>query len=97
MDPSSWTDFFVQETGSVICSNYESEAMTDLVQAAREELDEAARTEIYADIQRLWADELPTLDVSQEPRFALSLAKVDGVTVDALGLMHYQNLTKKEE
>jgi peptide/nickel transport system substrate-binding protein len=94
LDPSSWTDFFVQETDSVFCSNYESSEMADLVQAAREEIDPALRMDIYAQIQELWANELPTLDVSQEPRRALSLTKVDGVGIDALGLLHYELLTK---
>ncbi len=94
LDPSSWTDFFVQETDSVICSNYESSEMDDLVQSAREEIDSALRSEIYVQIQELWADELPTLDISQEPRRALSLNKVDGVGIDALGMMHYELLTK---
>jgi ABC-type transport system substrate-binding protein len=94
LDPSSWTDFFVQETDSVFCSNYESSEMDALVQAAREEIDPALRMDIYAQIQALWANELPTLDVLQEPRRALSLTKVDGVGVDALGLLHYELLTK---
>ncbi len=94
LDPSSWTDFFVQETDSVICSNFESSEMDTLVQAAREETDPALRIQLYAQIQTLWANELPTLEVSQEPRRALSLTKVDGFAADALGLLHYELLTK---
>ena len=94
LDPSSWTDFFVQETDSVICSNYESSEMDDLVKASWEESDPALRMEVYAQIQELWADEIPTLDVLQEPRRALALTKVEGVGIDALGLMHYELLTK---
>jgi peptide/nickel transport system substrate-binding protein len=94
LDPSSWTDFFVQETDAVICSNYQSSDMDALINASHEEIDWSARAEIYAQIQTLWADELPSLEITQEPRRALSLAKVDGVTVDALGLMHYELLTK---
>ena len=97
LDPSSWTDFFVQETDSIICSNYQSEKMDALVQAAREELDGQTRTGIYAQIQELWAEELPTLDITQEPRRALSLAKVDDVAIDALGLLHYEQLFKSAE
>ncbi len=97
LDPSSWTDFFVQETDSIICSNYQSDAMDTLVQSAREELDVDARAGIYAQIQELWAEELPTLDITQEPRRALSLDKVDNVMIDALGLMHYEYLVKSGE
>lgn len=94
LDPSSWTDFFVQETDSVICSNYESAEMDTLVLAAREEIDPLLRAEIYAQIQELWANELPTLEITQEPRRALSLNKVDNVNINALGLLHYELLTK---
>jgi peptide/nickel transport system substrate-binding protein len=95
-DPSSWTDFFVENTDRTFCSNYESEAMTDLLQAARAELDSAARLEIYADIQQLWAEELPTLPLTQQTRYALSLPKVSQVQINALGLLHYELLTKAE-
>ncbi|MDX1413451.1 MAG: ABC transporter substrate-binding protein [Candidatus Promineifilaceae bacterium] len=95
LDPSSWTDFFVQETDSIICSNFESPQMDALVQAAREETDPSLRAEIYAQIQELWADELPTLDVTQEPRRALSLTKVDNLKINAHGFLHYEYLTKE--
>jgi peptide/nickel transport system substrate-binding protein len=94
MAVTSWTDFFVQNTGSGFCSNYESETMTELVAAAKEEIDPAARLELYAQIQQLWADELPTLDLTQEPRQAISLHKVGNVRIDAMGFLHYEVLTK---
>lgn len=94
LDVTSWTDFFVENTDSGFCSNYESAAMTDLVNQAHEELDEAARLDLYAQIQQLWARELPTLDLTQEQRYATTLTKVDNVRIDALGLLHYEVLTK---
>ena len=53
--------------------------------------------EACVSIQQLWAEELPTLDITQEPRRALSLAKVDDVAIDALGLLHYEQLFKSAE
>ncbi len=94
LDPSSWTDFFVENTDRVFCSNYESAEMDELLLASRKENDAALRAGVYAQIQALWANELPTLDITQEPRRALSLAKVDDVGIDALGLLHYELLTK---
>ena len=94
LDVSSWTDFFVQETDSVICSNFESTEMDALVKASREETNPEVRSEIIAQIQELWANEIPTLDITQEPRRALSLAKVDNVMIDAMGFLHYELLTK---
>ncbi len=96
LDATSWTDFFVQNTGSGFCSNYESAEMDGLVAAAQAEADTAVRLELYAQIQQVWAEELPTLDLTQEPRRLLSLAKVGGVRIDALGLLHYDQLTKSE-
>jgi peptide/nickel transport system substrate-binding protein len=96
-DASSWTDFFVEDTASVFCSNYESEQMAEVVTAAREEVDAAARQAVLADMQELWAEELPTLDLTQEPRRAISLTTIENVAIDAMGLMHYELLTKEEE
>ena len=97
LDATSWTDFFVTNTNRVFCSNYESEEMTELVAAARGELDEGARLEAYGAIQQLWAEELPTLPLTQEPRRAISLPTIDGVRIDAWGMMHYEWLKKEGE
>lgn len=94
LDMTSWTDFFIQNTDTGFCSNYENTRMTQLNAQALAETDPEQRMSLYAQIQTLWAEDLPTLDLLQEPRFAISLNKVDGVTVDGLGLMHYELLTK---
>jgi hypothetical protein len=52
---------------------------------------------IFGQIQDLWAAELPTLDLTQEPRRAVSRPAVDGVRIDPLGLMRYEHLTKTGE
>lgn len=95
LDASSWTDFFVTNTDRGFCSNYESAAMDALIAAARAEPETAVRLDIYRQIQSLWATELPTLDITQEPRRLLTLDKVSGVRLDALGLLHYDQLTKR--
>lgn len=94
LDMTSWTDFFIQNTDAGFCSNYESAQMDQLAALALAETNTEQRNALYAQIQTLWAEDLPTLDLLQEPRYALSLDKVDGVTVDGLGLMHYELLTK---
>ncbi len=94
LDVTSWTDFFVENTDRGFCSNYESDEMTKLVKEAHEELDETARLELYGQIQQLWSEDLPTLDLTQEQRYATTLTKVDNVRIDALGLLHYETLTK---
>ena len=92
LDASAWMDFFI--TRSTFCSNYESEKMLELLQQSREELDPTARAAILAEMQTLWAEELPTLDTLQQPRFALSQNGVENLTIDAMGLLHYELLTK---
>jgi peptide/nickel transport system substrate-binding protein len=94
LDVTSWTDFFVENTDSGFCSNYESTAMTALVTEAHEETDTAVRLDLYGQIQQLWATELPTLPITQEQRYAITLDKVSNVRIDALGLLHYEVLTK---
>jgi peptide/nickel transport system substrate-binding protein len=89
---TSWIDFFLSDMG--FCTNYDGEAMTALITAAKEELDDASRDGLYRQVQTLWADELPTLDLTQVPRWAISLPNVSQVQIDAMGLMHYEVLTK---
>ncbi len=65
------------------------------VAEARAEVDEGTRLAHYGRIQTLWAKELPTLPLTQEPRRAVSLPSIGGVRIDALGMMHYEWLTKE--
>ena len=97
LDATSWTDFFVTNTNRVFCSNYESDEMTRLVAEARAEIEEGARLELYGRIQTLWAEELPTLPLTEESRRAVSLPTIGSVRVNGLGMMHYEYLTKEVE
>ncbi|MCP4415498.1 MAG: transporter substrate-binding domain-containing protein [Chloroflexi bacterium] len=92
LDPSAWTDFFVNSNS--FCPNYDSPAMTAFLETADIEIDPAARLAIYGDIQQLWAQDFPTLDLLQEPRIAVSLDSVNNVQIDAMGLLHYEVLNK---
>ena len=74
LDAMSWMEYFITNTDSV-CSNYESRAMTTLLEEALKEVDESRRLELYRQIQELWAEEYPTLDLTQESRFAVSPGK----------------------
>jgi peptide/nickel transport system substrate-binding protein len=94
LDALSWIEYFITNTDQ-ICSNYESPAMDALLEAARAETDMTARLEIYRQIQELWATEFPTLDLTEEPRFLVSAAGVGNVVIDAMGLLHYDLLTKE--
>jgi peptide/nickel transport system substrate-binding protein len=93
LDPMTWIEYFITNTDS-ICSNYESQEMEILYKSAMEETDPAQRFEIYQRIQELWARDFPTLDLTQEPRVAVSLPNVQDFKIDAIGLLHYDLLTK---
>jgi peptide/nickel transport system substrate-binding protein len=92
LDVMAWTEFFV--TSNSFCANYESPVMDELVKTIREETDLAARLTLYEQLQQEWAKDLPTLDILQEPTRAISLPNVNNVRIDALGLLHYEVLTK---
>jgi peptide/nickel transport system substrate-binding protein len=94
LDVTSWTNYFVENTNSGFCSNFDDKTMTDLIAAAQEEINEANRLAIYAQIQQRWVQEFPTLDLLQEKQFAISRPTIENVHVDALGILHYELLTK---
>jgi peptide/nickel transport system substrate-binding protein len=93
VDAMSWIEYFITNTDSV-CSNFESDQMQALYDSAIEENDPNARQDIYRQIQELWAQEYPTLDLTQEFHAAISLPTVTGVVIDAMGLLHFDKLEK---
>ena len=96
LDAMSWMEYFITNT-DLVCSNYDSPAMTALYEEAMAETDEVARLELYRQIQELWAREFPTLDLTQEPRIAISLPNVENIAIDAMGLLHYDALSKTQD
>ncbi len=92
LDVMAWTEFFV--TSNSFCLNYESQPMEEMVTAVLAETDPTARAALQAQFQQLWATELPTLDILQQPTYAISLPTINNVSIDALGLLHYEILTK---
>lgn len=88
-----WMSYFIINTETV-CSNYESEDMDALLDDLLKESDPQARTALYESMQNQWAEDLPTLDLTQETRDAVSLPKLDSLIIDAFGIMHYDSLEK---
>lgn len=95
IDPMFWMSYFILNT-ETLCSNYNSPQMTQLLArlTAVDPLDTEARQAIYGEMQTLWAEEYPTLNLTQETRLAIALNKVTQVQMDALGLLHYGSLDK---
>lgn len=93
-----WLEYFVSNTDT-LCSNYESNTMSSLVEQVRQldPGDEQGRIELYRQIQELWAQEFPTLDLTEAGPRALAQAKIQNVKFDLMGLLHYGALTKSSE
>ena len=93
LEGMGWLNYFVTSTDTV-CSNYKSAEMDTLLQQLSNTPDTEARLDLYRNIQTLWGQEYPTLDLTQETRNAVSLAKVTTLQMDALGLLRYDTLKK---
>lgn len=93
-----WIEYFVTNTDS-LCSNYQSPAMDSLIEQVRrvDPTDVEAQQELYRQIQELWAQEYPTLDLTQAAPRALSWDNIDSLTFDRMGLLHYELLTKEAD
>ncbi len=96
LDGMGWIAHFIYNA-TTVCSNYESEAMLALLDRLFLTTNSAERLAIYAEIQTLWAEELPTLDIYQETLDAYALNKVENVVIDGLGLMDYAQTSKRDE
>ncbi len=96
IDPAHWTYYFIFNTASV-CSNFEDAGLSAAV-AQVEQLnptDIVTRETRWAEIQDIWSKTYPTLDLTQEIRVALSLEKVNGLEIDAMGILRYETLAKE--
>ena len=90
-----WIEYFVTDTDT-LCSNYQSSAMDSLIDQVRR-LDPGnveAQQALYTEIQELWAEEYPTLDLTQSGPRAIAWDTIDNVQFDRMGLLHYETLIK---
>jgi peptide/nickel transport system substrate-binding protein len=95
LDVSTSVDFFALSTATGdLCSNFASADMDRLILAAQTERDPARRLELYAQIQELWAVEVPTVPLLQGTVSAVTFGDVAGVVIDPSGMLHYGELRK---
>ncbi|MEM9774010.1 MAG: hypothetical protein AAF902_05485, partial [Chloroflexota bacterium] len=96
IDPAHWTYYFLFNTGGV-CSNYEDLQMSTTISSLEllDPTDAATREEQWGQVQTIWSDTYPTLDLTQEIRIALTLEKVTDLKIDALGILRYESLAKE--
>lgn len=90
-----WIEHFVTDTDT-LCSNYQSTAMDSLIDQVRqlEPGNLEAQQALYEEIQELWAEEYPTLDLTQSGPQAIAWNTIDNVQFDRMGLLHYETLIK---
>ncbi|MGB1251081.1 MAG: ABC transporter substrate-binding protein [Candidatus Promineifilaceae bacterium] len=93
MEGLDWIAYFVYNAPN-LCSNYDNPRMTELLDGLYELTDLGDRLNRYKEIQELWAQDLPTLDLYQDTRDAISLGKVTNLAIDPLGFLHYAELAK---
>ena len=92
-----WMEYFVTNTDS-LCSNYQSFEMETLVEGLRnaDPLDREQQMALYAQMQELWAQEYPTLDLTQSGPRLLAVDAIGNVQFGRMGLLNYAALTKEQ-
>ena len=83
IDPDDYIYPFVQSSGgSWLHHNYASSQMDQLIAWARGNTTEAARTDLYGQIQNLMVTDVPIIPMYQSSAYAVSNLKVKGVYLD---------------
>jgi peptide/nickel transport system substrate-binding protein len=83
IDPDDYIYPFVQSSGgSWLHHNYASSQMDQLIAWARGNTTEAARTDLYGQIQNLMVADVPIIPMYQSSAYAVSNLKVKGVYLD---------------
>ncbi len=87
---SPWADCAQSQGNGVY---YCQDEMQALLEAARSETDPAARSELYKDVQDLFAEEVPIIPLFWEPEFITYRNGVEGVTIGAPFEFNYNVLS----
>jgi len=95
LDPDNYTSAFAEcDASEDIGIFYCSEEMDDLLISARTSTDQAEREQLYADVQDLWTEEVPTIPFTQGLLQLVTTPEVSGVKLDATLFLHYFTLEK---
>ncbi len=94
-DPSQQLEYAcVYENAKCLFSGWQNPEVEALVFEASAELDPARRQEIYSQIQQLYADELPVLNLFYIPYPVAYRSNVENFMQTPLGAYRFQNTTK---
>jgi len=75
---------------------YENPALIEQLDTARHLLDPAERTAAYAEIQKVWLDEVVQIPLWQNKRYVATRTWVKGLVVDATGAIYLNDVTIEE-
>jgi len=98
MDPDNYTyPFAASDASDDIGSNYASEQMDAYFKAEQtaSDLRGADREKVFADIQNLWAEDIPTLPLTQGKLLVAARGNVSGIVLDPVMANHYFLFEKK--
>ena len=82
------------DNAKCLFSGWQSDAAEELVARANVELDEASRQEIYDELQQLYADELPVLNLFYIPYPVAYRSNVENFIQTPLGAYRFADTTK---
>ncbi|HID88821.1 MAG TPA: peptide ABC transporter substrate-binding protein, partial [Anaerolineae bacterium] len=98
MDPDNYTyPFAASDASDDIGSYYASEQMDALFQQEQSAADlrGAERQKVFEDIQKLWAEDIPTLPLTQGKLQVAARSNISGIVLDPVMLNHYFLFEKK--
>ncbi len=97
LDPDDYTAPFAETNASkdmgIFYSNPKMDALLKKGRASKE-LRSDSRKAVYEDIQKLWADEVPTLPLTQGQLTVVAKKNIKGIVLDPNMLFHYFLLDK---
>ncbi len=98
MDPDNYTyPFAASDASDDIGCNYASDQMDALFEQeqAAADLRGAEREKVFEDIQKLWAEDIPTIPLTQGKLQVAARSNISGIVLDPVMLNHYFLMEKK--
>lgn len=96
MDPDNYTAAFAGTAGSAGLGVYFSDPAWDkILNQGQTVADEKERTKIYEEIQKMWAEDIPTAPIYQGTLYCFTKLSVEGVKLSPTLRFHYDLLYMK--
>jgi peptide/nickel transport system substrate-binding protein len=96
LDPDNYTSAFAEcDASEDLGIFYCNEDMDQLLLTARTATDQAEREDLYAQIQEMWTEEVPTIPFTQGVLQVVTQSDVGNVVLDPTLFLHYYTITKE--